>query len=56
MNLQSKINNEMYRFQEDCENYLSEDYHWKSGILIWNRDLMSTGKKCSGRRSLVWVE
>jgi hypothetical protein len=29
-----------------CKNYLFGDYHWKSGIPIWNLDLM-TRKKSS---------
>jgi hypothetical protein len=28
----------------DCENYLFEDYHWKSGIPIWILDLRTTGR------------
>jgi hypothetical protein len=29
--------------KEGCENYLFEDYHWKSGIPIWILALRTSG-------------
>jgi hypothetical protein len=39
----------------DCENYLFEDYHWKSGIAIWNLDLMPSGTSHYLRYALRWA-